>query len=233
MSYIFFNNLSSNTLDLKIENIPTIPSTIIEYETIIVDGGENLTKIKGFKDIEISFNFVYKANEEEFFMKKAVIDNWLLSSKSKYLNYSMDNQNTYYVKEIKISETKTTTKIVRRFTVTFTCNGLKYITKGLLTRDVTLNGSFLDNLGTYESKPILKIHGSGTITVNVNNISFSIKDVIDYVTIDTTIKECYKDNINLGKNMAGDWPVFSIGKNIISWIGTVSKIEIVPRWRCY
>lgn len=33
--------------------------------------------------------------------------------------------------------------------------------------------------------------------------------------------------------MAGDYPVFYIGENMISWTGAVSKIEITPRWRCY
>ncbi|NYC04378.1 hypothetical protein [Clostridium beijerinckii] len=51
--------------------------------------------------------------------------------------------------------------------------------------------------------------------------------------IDSEIKECYKDNINFGKNMTGDWPVFSIGQNTISWSGSVSKIEVTPYWRCY
>jgi phage-related protein len=32
--------------------------------------------------------------------------------------------------------------------------------------------------------------------------------------------------------MTGDYPVFSIGKNTISWSGSITKIEVTPRWRC-
>src|SRR5689334_17725216 len=108
MSFIFYNNINSMDLDITIENIPITPATNIIYETILIDGGENLTKVKGFSDIEISFNFWYKTTEEEYLMKKSSIDNWLLSSTNKDLFYSLDENKTYKVKQVKISETKTT-----------------------------------------------------------------------------------------------------------------------------
>ena len=134
---------------------------------------------------------------------------------------------------MKISETKTTSLIVRRFTTTFTCRGLKYMTSGLETNEISSSGIVLNNFGSYESKPLIKIYGSGNITVNAGNKSFTINNVSSYVSVDSEIKECYKDNVNFGKNMTGDWPVFSIGKNTISWSGNVTKLEVTPRWRCY
>lgn len=233
MSFIFYNNSNSMDLDITIENIPVIPACNIIYETIPIDGGENLTKIKGFTDIDISFDFVYKANEDEYLMKKSEIDNWLISSKSKELFYGLDENKTYKVKQVKISETKTTSRIVRRFTATFICNGFKYLRSGLKAKIITTSGTLLNNFGTYEAKPLMKIYGSGNITININGNSFNVKNLIDYVVIDSQIKECYKDNINKGRDMTGDYPVFSIGKNAISWSGSVSKLEITPRWRCY
>lgn len=232
MSYIIFNNLDSRDLDITIENIPNIPATNKIYKSIEIDGGENLTKIKGFEDIEISFNFVYKAKEDKYFMQKARIDNWLLSATNKYLFYSMDEYKTYKVKQVNISETKTTSRIVRRFTATFTCNGLKYMTSGLKVKTI-LNSGILNNFGTYEAKPIIKVYGSGNITININNNSFTIKNMVDYVVIDAEIKKCYKDNTNKGRDMTGDYPVFSIGRNAISWTGNATKLEIIPNWRCY
>lgn len=233
MNFIFYNNEDSRDLDLIIENVPIVPATNIEYETIEIDGGENLTRIKGFSDINLSFDFWYKADDDEYFMKKAMIDNWLLNTKSKELFYSADESKTYKVKQIKISETKTSSRIIRRFTATFICNGLKYMTSGLKAQIITTSGIVLNNFGTYEAKPMLKIYGSGNITVSINSSNFTIKNVVDYVAIDSEIKECYKDDINFGRNMTGDYPVFFIGKNTISWSGNVSKLEITPRWRCY
>lgn len=233
MAIVIYNNQSNEDFDIKIENIPSIPSCNILYDTITIDGGENLTKIKGFSDIDISFDFVYKASEDEYIMKKSRIDNWLLSSTSKELLYSLDKYKKYIVKQVKVSETKTTSRIVRRFTVTFICGGLKYMTSGLNVQSFTSNGIELNNFGTYEAKPIIKIYGIGNIIININGNSFTINNVNSYVVIDSQIKECYKDNTNKGKDMTGDYPVFSIGKNIINWTGAVTKLDITPRWRCY
>lgn len=231
LSYIFYNNKSSRDFDLVIENIPSIPTANKIYETIEIDGGENLTKIKGYEDVEISFDFVYKAEQEEFLMKKSLIDSWLLSSTNKYLTYSLDEFSSYLVKQVNISETTTTSRIVRHFTVTFTCRGLKYMTSGLKITPLS-SATVLNNFGIEEAKPLIRIFGSGNITLTINNSSFTIKNVNEYVIIDSEIKECYKNSTNKGKDMTGDYPILSIGKNIISWTGTTIKVELTPRWRC-
>ncbi|NRT64494.1 hypothetical protein [Clostridium saccharoperbutylacetonicum] len=50
------------------------------------------------------------------------------------------------------------------------------------------------------------------LTININDSSFTIKNVSDYVVVDSEIMECYKDNINFGKNMTGDIQSFLLGK---------------------
>lgn len=232
-SYIFYNNQNSNDLDLIIEKTPDIPTCNIEYETIEIDGGETLTKVKGFKDIALKFEFAYFATPEEYLMKKQRIDTWLLNSVGKYLTYSLDEFTSYKVKQVSISDTTTTSRIMRHFSVTFTCTGLKYMASGLKPIEVISSGITLNNFGSYEAKPLVKIYGTGNISVSIGNKNFIINNVVDYVNVDSEIKECYKDDINKGKDMTGDWPVFSIGKNTITWTGNVTKLEITPRWRCY
>lgn len=232
-SYIFYNNQNSNDLELIIENTPEIPTANFTYDEIEIDGGENLTIKNGFTDIEFKINFAYFADPEEYLSKKQRIDSWLLSNINKYLIYSLDNFVAYRVKKIVIDNTTTTSRTVRHFTVTFTCTGLKYLTTGLNTLELTSSGTELNNFGNYESKPLLKIYGSGNITININRNSFNIKNVSSYVIVDSELKECYKDSTNMGKNMTGDYPIFLIGKNTVSWTGTVTKIELMPRWRYF
>ncbi|WP_271814489.1 phage tail protein [Clostridium beijerinckii] len=232
LSYIFYNNAKSLDIDLIIEKTPEIPSVNIEYETIQIDGGETLTKIKGFKDIPFKFDFAYFAEPEEYLMKKSRIDNWLLNSIGNYLIYSLDEFTAYKVKQVQIDNTTTTSRILRHFSVTFTCTGLKYMANGLKPIELA-NGATINNFGSYESKPLVKIYGSGNITFSIGGKSFTINNVVDYVVVDSEIKECYKDSTNKGRDMAGDWPVLPIGLNTISWTGNITKVEITPRWRCY
>lgn len=231
-SYIFYNNQNSNDLELIIENTPEIPSSNIIYKTIEIDGGETLTKIIGFSDITFKVDFAYFADREEYLMKKARIDSWLLSEANKYLTYSLDEFVIYKVKQVSIDNTTTTSRILRHFSVTFTCQGLKYMASGLEPLEVN-NGATINNFGSYESKPLLKIYGSGNISVSIGGKSFTINNVSSYVSVDSEIKECYKDSTNKGRDMTGDWPVLPVGLNTISWTGNITKVEITPRWRCY
>lgn len=232
-SYIFYNNINSNDLGLIIENTPEVPTSNFNYDEIEIDGGENLTLNNGFSDIELKIDFAYFAEPEEYLIKKQRIDNWLLGDVNKYLIYSLDDFSSYKVKKISIDNTTTTSRCLRHFTVTFTCAGLKYLSSGLKPIPLTSSGIELNNFGLHESKPLLKIYGSGNVIVNINNNSFTVKNISNYVVIDSELKECYKDSANMGKNMTGDYPILSIGKNTISWTGTVTKIELTPRWRCF
>lgn len=232
-SYIFCNNINSNDLGLIIENTPEIPTTNFNYDEIEIDGGENLTIRSGFSDVEFKIDFTYFAEPEEYLMKKQRIDSWLLGNVNKYLIYSLDDFSAYKVKKVAIDNTTTTSRYVRHFTATFTCAGLKYLSSGLKPLILTSSGVELNNFGSYEANPIIKIYGTGTITVTVNGKSFTVKNISNYVVIDSELKECYKDGTNMGKNMTGDYPILSIGKNVISWTGAVSKIELTPRWRCF
>lgn len=232
LSYIFYNNQNSNDLDLIIEKTPEIPSSSIKYETIDIDGGETLTKNQGFNDITLKFDFAYFADPEEYMMKKSRIDNWLLNSIGNYLIYSLDEFTAYKVKQVQIDNTTTTSRILRHFSVTFTCTGLKYMANGLKPIEV-INGAILNNFGSYEAKPLIKIYGSGNITISIGSKSFTINNLVDYVNVDSKIKECYKDSTNKGKDMVGDWPVLPIGESVISWSGNVTKLEVTARWRVY
>ena len=232
-SYIFYNNINSNDLGLIIENTPEIPTANFVYDEIEIDGGENLTTKSGFSDIEFKIDFVYFAEPSEYLKKKQRIDSWLLDNVNKYLTYSLDNFSVYRVKKVSIDNTTTTSRTVRHFTVTFSCTGLKYMSSGLDLLELATTGIKINNSGDYESKPLLKIFGSGNITISIGSNSFTVNNVNNYVVIDSELKECYKDSTNMGKNMTGDYPILLVGENTISWTGNVTKVELTPRWRCF
>lgn len=88
------------------------------------------------------------------------------------------------------------------------------------------------NLGNENSSPYFKIYGSGEITLYINDTAIQLKNVDGYIELDSEIQECFKDNELENRKMCGEFPIFSTEENIISWIGDVSKVEVIPRWRC-
>ena len=80
------------------------------------------------------------------------------------------------------------------------------------------------------AKPYIKITGSGTVVLTIGSVSTTF--VIDgYIECDSLLDLCYKGAENEGDNMTGEFPSIPVGSTAMSWTGTVSKIEIIPRWR--
>ncbi len=82
---------------------------------------------------------------------------------------------------------------------------------------------------TTEIKPYYKIHGSGQATLTINNKSQIIKNIDEYIELDSKIEEAYKESKNLNSSINGEFLNLVPGKNVISWIGNITNIEIKYR----
>lgn len=112
------------------------------------------------------------------------------------------------------------------FNISFKCQPHKYYLFGKNPIKLTSTPTTINNPGKV-SKPIIKITGSGEVSLSIN--SQLIQATIDgYLTIDSELMECYKDNEL--KTFTGPFPELIEGINDISWTGTVTEVEVIPRW---
>jgi phage-related protein len=88
------------------------------------------------------------------------------------------------------------------------------------------------NEGNFDSRPVLKITGSGTVTVTVDGRSFTYIFDTPFVIVDSLQQDAYHDGVLKNRRMTGDFPILEPGINAISWTGTVTSIELtkVSRW---
>ena len=99
----------------------------------------------------------------------------------------------------------------------------------------TLSQITVTNLGLEISRPVITLTGSGIVEIKINGLgSFQVEIDDGYLTVDSMLEECYKDNIYTLKNrkMGGEFPTLNSGENVISWVGNLTKIKIHPmsRW---
>lgn len=93
----------------------------------------------------------------------------------------------------------------------------------------------IQNSGNYESKPIIKITGSGTIEFKQNGITlftYGFPENDTFVVLDCNMQDAYVNNDLKNRNMNGSFPILNPGKNTFSWTGNITKIEIsnYSRW---
>lgn len=112
-------------------------------------------------------------------------------------------------------------KVNFTMTVTFTNNRFNEIT--------------LRNRGNVIARPRITIYGSGKNELTLNGIKVLTVNIDeDYIVIDTEEMNAYHGNILKNRQVTGDYSnlALKIGKNILSWSGTVTKIQIenYSRW---
>jgi phage-related protein len=114
--------------------------------------------------------------------------------------------------------------------VVFNCKPFRYRIDGDATKTLTAPG-ILANPEQWESEPYIKISGSGDITIHINDQSLIVKAIGDYIEIDSELQSAHREMQLMNSHLYSEFPVLNRGDNQISWEGSVSKIEIVPRWR--
>lgn len=101
---------------------------------------------------------------------------------------------------------------------------------------ITKNNEEIQNPGTHESSPRIKIEGSGDIRLMIGTQVMEFAGIEEGLIIDSDLMNCYSlDGITRifddEKIDIDEFPVIKPGANYISWTGSVNKITILPRWR--
>lgn len=118
--------------------------------------------------------------------------------------------------------------------ITFRCKPYKYKNDGQTPLTI-INGQTLVNPEKRISKPLIKVTGTGDITFKNNGFDWLIlKSVDNFLLIDSKNMSVSKGIVSyfdkMNANLKPLFPVLKTGNNIITWTGTVTKVEITPRW---
>jgi len=118
--------------------------------------------------------------------------------------------------------------------ITFRCKPYKYKNDGQVPLTV-IGGQTLFNPEKRMAKPLIKITGTGNITLKNNGTDWLILTSVDgYITIDSAQMSVHKDGLQqfqkMNANLKPLFPVLISGSNVITWTGTVTKVEITPKW---
>ena len=229
MEHFTFNGKSSEDFNLIIseKNIYSAPARDISYQSVPGRNGDVIIDNNRFENISISYTVGCKDIKSNI----KGIKEWLC--KSGYFKLT-DSFEPEYFRLASFSSALDVTEVIKNVgnaKVSFNCKPFMYLTEGEETKSFT-SSFVITNPESYDAEPYMKISGSGDVTLYINSKAYKINNISSYIEIDSELMAAYKGNV-LCNNQIGfaEFPILSSGENSISWTGTVSKIEIKPRWK--
>ena len=233
INYFTFDSKDSTLYGVYITGTGTYNAPERAYETISVPGrdGALLGAEKRFENIEL----VYPAFISSNFNGNLSNLKGMLLSKVGYKKLS----DTYHPNEYRMAFYRGGLEVEARpqhdagqFDIIFECKPQRYLTSGDTVTTFTTSPGSISNPTSFTSRPIIRVYGYGTLTVNSNTVTIS-QSANNYVDIDSEIMDCYKGSINMNGLVAfstNDFPTLIPGSNSISFSGNITKVEVTPKW---
>lgn len=231
MNKFTFNGISSEDFGLYVSKKNIFSTSARRGRLISVPGrnGDIIEDDESFENVPISYTVGLKNITSVI----SDVKSWLCKE-SGYFELTDTYQPEYfrmacYMSALNVEELL---KNVGTAQILFSCKPYMYSKAGQSTTVFTSSGNIV-NPENFESEPLIRIYGSGNVTLQINDDAFLVKNISTYVDIDSEHMFCSKGN-ELKNNSIGftSFPTLKSGSNRIAWSGgTVSRIEIIPRWR--
>lgn len=234
MYFLIFNNKNSLIdMNLKIIKRPNIPLPERNYEEIPIEGkdGVLVEDLGTYSDIKIDveFNFI---NRQNIYNQIRQIIFWLSNINDNQLFFEDDPDFYYKVKMVNYSDIERQLKVKGSFKITFICEAFRYYKNNKIITITTKPFEIYSPEFAYDSKPIIKVVGTGDITLTVNGIDILLDEISNHIILDSMRKEAYSETYeNLNSKMNGYFFIFKNGVNTIDFIGGISELQVTPNWR--
>lgn len=121
---------------------------------------------------------------------------------------------------------------VANFDVSFSCKPQRFLKSGDITREIT-NGTIIYNPTMYDALPLIRVYGSGTLTIG-DEIIVIASHSNEYIDIDCDIMDCFCGTANCNPYVTMnkyDYPsIPAEQKTEISFTDGITNVLIVPRF---
>lgn len=224
-------------MHMHIQNNISFPSPSVDVELVEVPGkdGSLVVPNNRLNDVTFAIPVTLKLPDDKSIEMVATdISNWLKSDIGwSPLRFSGSPEWEYIALFYEQFDIQETLKTYGRTSLRFRLRPYKRLRSS--PNVVLTNGQTLLNKGGRISKPLIKITGNGNITLKNNEKDWLVLINVDSeIVIDTESMSVYKDTTPHYEKMLSHlkplFPVLYMGENIITWTGSVTKLEITPRW---
>lgn len=233
------DGINSSEHGVLIQNRPVLyaPRRKVEFQSSFGMSGDYPFDEDAYENTELELRLVVVGTaERSASYNREFVQDWFDSGTYKDLIPYFDPEKIYHVM---VSEP---TEFVNKYylgetqvvVVRLTVLPYKHLISG--NKMQISSGVTFKNPTRKTALPLIKVTGSGNITLTVNGNPFQLSLVDGHIYLDSEFNIAYKDNAGLATNANNkvktlEYPFLKPGSNVVTWTGTVTSVEITPRWR--
>lgn len=233
------NGISSLTYGVLIQDRPTIetPRRRVEFKTAFAMSGELPYDEDAYDNTRMDLNLLVQASATRSVSDtREIVQDWF--DRGAYMDFIpyFDEDKTYHV--MTVEAPKFTTKyFMEGHQVMETQLTVKPYKHYLVSpKKIFTTAGSITNPHLKASRPLIKVVGNGDITLTINGIPFLLKGVSGHIYIDSEVSFAYTDTGGVLSNANNkvrtlNYPYLKPGNNTIAWTGSVTSVEVEPRWR--
>lgn len=229
---IVYGGEASSDYGIVVSEAPSFDKPTRKTTTYAVPGrnGAILFQEDAFDDVTRSYKVWFAEDHGDLTEKVNAFTSWLFSKKGySRLEDSFEPdifRLGYYSGGQNVSNELTQ---YGETTIQFICRPERFYKSG--EQPITAsNGDKLFNSTRFASKPLIHIEGSGTVTVTIGGKTITAA-VTDYINIDCDRMNAYRlPTENKNSDISGTFPTIKPGESAVATTGTITKLEITPRY---
>lgn len=235
MGVITFNGVSSDSVGLHVETFPNFRTAERDYEVIHVPGrnGDVYIDKGAYKNTKRTYTVSFGSYKKDLSEQIQPVIDWLYSTDEYAVLYDTYEPDTYWMARFN-GPTDFANILGRagRATIEFDCKPQRYLYSGDFPLNFSAEGTIV-NPTQFPSSPIIKVNGSGSGTVTINDITISLSDLTNPAIIDCEMQDVFNEDRTENLNntiFIPNFPILKRGISSISFGEGVTSVEITPRW---
>lgn len=202
------------------------PEKQVEFFEIPGRNGDLSISQDRFKNLDININCFIR---EDFIQHHRDLINFLLSQDGYQRLENSKEPDVYRMAQYVAQLQPSTGAFLKygNFTLTFNCKPQKWLKLGEDAISIS-SAVTIVNPTNFDALPLLKVSGTGTITINDSQLELSENTSTTY--IDCDIQDAYEGTINRNDDLTitNGFPVLKPGNNSVSVSGCT--VMVIPRW---
>ena len=230
---IVYGGESSTDYGIVVSEAPAFDKAKKKIQTFTVPGrnGAVIFNEGSYEDTTRNYKvWVAKDREESLPEIVDAMSSWLYS-KSGYVRLEDSFEPDVFRLAYYVGGQEVTNRMLQfgETTLPFICRAERFF-KDAEQEQIVLNGDAIYNPTRYESKPLIHIEGSGSVSISIQGVTMTAT-ISDYINIDSDRMNAYRlPSENKNNTISGTFPTIKAGTNTIATTGTVTKVTIVPRY---